>query len=376
MAWQMIGIFVSTFFVLIATHRIAPIVGLVDNPCNRKRHSGQIPLIGGLSIGLVLCLALLLFPEFIPHQPLLMFAILVLLVTGVLDDRFDLSCRSRLCIQAGLALLVGFFTDVKLITFGDAFGLGVVQFEWLAIPMTMIAVIGAINAFNMVDGIDGLLGTLALITFSGLAVLFYLQGNTAHTLLCFMFIAALLPYLAFNLGVFGRNYRLFMGDAGSMVIGFVAIWLLFTLTQTSNPLVTSTLSPSNATYYNEALASISPVTALWLIAVPLMDMVAIMARRIRKGQSPMSPDRGHLHHIFQRIGFSSRQTLCLIALIATSCVLIGVIGETAGVAESVMFYLFLFVFSIYYWVLTKAFRITAYIRVMRKKNRMLNYTIQ
>ncbi|MFS1909679.1 UDP-N-acetylglucosamine--undecaprenyl-phosphate N-acetylglucosaminephosphotransferase [Vibrio sp. 10N.286.48.B7] len=371
MAWQMIGIFVSTFFVLIATHRIAPIVGLVDNPCNRKRHSGQIPLIGGLSIGLVLCLALLLFPEFIPHQSLLVFTILVLLVTGVLDDRFDLSCRSRLCIQAGLALLVGFFTDVKLITFGDAFGLGVVQFEWLAIPMTMIAVIGAINAFNMVDGIDGLLGTLALITFSGLAVLFYLQGNIAHTLFCFMFIAALLPYLAFNLGVFGRHYRLFMGDAGSMVIGFAAIWLLFTLTQAS-----SAPSPSNTTYYNEAFANISPVTALWLIAVPLMDMVAIMVRRIRKGQSPMSPDRGHLHHIFQRIGFSSRQTLCLIALIATSCVLIGIIGESAGVAESIMFYLFLFVFSVYYWMLTKAFRITAYIRVMRKKNRMLNYTIQ
>lgn len=91
-----------------------------------------------------------------------------------------------------------------------------------------------------------------------------------------------------NLGILGRERKVFMGDAGSMMIGFAVIWLLLGASQ--DPLETM----------------MRPITALWLIAVPLMDMAAIMFRRVRRGDSPLKPDREHLHHIFQRLGFTSR----------------------------------------------------------------------
>ncbi|MCL9775513.1 UDP-N-acetylglucosamine--undecaprenyl-phosphate N-acetylglucosaminephosphotransferase [Vibrio methylphosphonaticus] len=375
MAWQIISVFIGTFLVLFFNHRLAPAVGLVDSPTNRKRHQGQVPLIGGLSVGMVISLMLLFSPNIIAHQTLLIITMLVLLLTGVLDDRFDLSCRIRLLVQAGLAGSVAILADIQLLTFGNAFGLGYVEFEFLAIPMTIIAVIGAINAFNMVDGIDGLLGSLAIITFTSLGILFYLEDNLAHLQLCLLFIAALLPYLALNLGFFGARYRIFMGDAGSMMIGFVVIWLLFTLTQPTSDANSLSHASSHAiwTYSSSQELSVRPVTALWLIAVPLMDMVAIMCRRIKKGHSPMTPDRGHLHHIFQRIGFSSRQTLVLISVVASCFALVGIAGELSGAAESTMFYLFIMGFALYYWLLSKIFRITAFIRLMRRKNHAPSY---
>jgi UDP-GlcNAc:undecaprenyl-phosphate GlcNAc-1-phosphate transferase len=114
---------------------------------------------------------------------------------------------------------------------------------------------------------------------------------------------------------------------------------------------------------------VRPVTVLWLIAVPLMDMVAIMARRIKRGVSPMTPDREHLHHIFQRIGFNREQTLLIICSIATGYALFGVYGEVKNISEPTMFYLFLVCFGLYYVLLSKIWRITAYIRLLRKEQR-------
>lgn len=354
MAWQIISVLMGTFAALLISHKLAPQIGLVDTPDSRKRHQGQVPLVGGFAIGVTLFVSLLQTGVPIPHQSLFLFSIVTLVALGVLDDRFDLSCKSRLLVQASIATLIALFADIQLVTFGDAFGFGYVTFQWFAIPLTVIAVIGAINAFNMVDGIDGLLGTLASITLLGLCVLFALQGDTAHMQLCIIMLCTLVPYLTFNLGLWGSQYRLFMGDAGSMMIGFVVVWLLFTLTQ-----------PNTGSVVYQ-YASVRPVTALWLIAVPLMDMVAIMARRVRKGQSPMTPDRGHLHHIFQRIGFNSRQTLFIISAIALCCAAIGVIGEMLAIKESTMFYLFLMLFGGYYWILSKIFRFTAYLRLIRR----------
>lgn len=106
-------------------------------------------------------------------------------------------------------------------------------------------------------------------------------------------IATIVPYILLNLGILGRRYKVFMGDAGSTLIGFTAIWLLLQSSQGK-------------------AHSINPVTALWIIAIPLMDMIAIMYRRLRKGMSPFSPDRQHIHHLIMRAGFTPRQAFVLI----------------------------------------------------------------
>ena len=181
----------------------------------------------------------------------------------------------------------------------------------------------------MVDGIDGLIGSLSLNTFTAIAVLFLMSGNNSYLSYPLMLATATLPYLMFNLGYFKKySKKIFMGDAGSMFIGLSVIWLLTIGTQGNN-------------------TSFRPVTALWICAVPLMDMLAIVMRRYRKGKSPFKPDRDHLHHILQRAGLSSRQTLVVISIFAALMSLIGVLGEYFQVPESIELILFVLIFILY-----------------------------
>ena len=146
----------------------------------------------------------------------------------------------------------------------------------------------------------------------------------------------MIPYIFLNLGFpFGGRKKVFMGDAGSMLIGFTVIWVLLQGTQGSK-------------------AQMTPVTALWLIAIPLMDMTCIMIRRIRKGVSPFKPDREHLHHICLRAGLSSHQALVVICGVATLLAVAGIALEYGGV--------FVLMFFLYYQLLNNIWRILAKLR--------------
>jgi len=342
---SVIFVFCLSFISLFVFRKLAKRIGLVDKPNERKLHIGQIPLIGGISIYFTLMIALFTF--FPITQSLLLYVVCssVLIVLGVLDDRFDLSFKSRLIVQAGISLAMILVGYKSLHYLGAMFsGSALVIPTYLSYVVTIFAVIGAINAFNMVDGIDGLLGGLASVTFSALGLMFYLAGNIGLATFCLLFVGAMLPYIMLNLGFpFGRRFKVFMGDAGSMFIGFTAIWLLIEASQGRNELV------------------IRPVTALWFIALPLMDMVCIMTRRIRKGQSPFKPDREHLHHICQRIGLSSAQSLFVICLLALIMAGVGVLSELYNVSESLMFLSFLLTFIIYFSVIANIWRITAFL---------------
>ncbi|MCE7627551.1 UDP-N-acetylglucosamine--undecaprenyl-phosphate N-acetylglucosaminephosphotransferase, partial [Vibrio fluvialis] len=281
---------VTAFVTLFFARRLAKAIGLVDKPNARKHHQGVVPLVGGISICITVALTVLAFDIAIAHSGLFLFSICVLTALGAIDDKYDISFKSRMLCQALLSLCMMYFAGLELHTLGNMFGLGHTELGGFAVLITVLGVIGAINAFNMVDGIDGLLGGLSIVSFSALAFLLYQDGHSSLGLLCLIFITATLPYIGMNLGLLGRQRKVFMGDAGSMMIGFTIIWLLLSGSQ------------------DESGAIMRPVTALWLIALPLMDMTAIMIRRIRRGDSPFKPDREHLHHICQRLGLSSRQT--------------------------------------------------------------------
>lgn len=329
---------------LFLLRKIAKQIGLVDKPNERKFHNGAIPLVGGVSI----CVSLLYFlfnnQNIIPNIHLYSGCILILVFVGALDDKFDISFKLRFIVQAGLSIAMMTLGGIELNTIGNVFGSGDVNLGWFGYVVTVFAVVGAINAFNMVDGIDGLLGGLSIVTFGGLGIVLAYDGQTNIAYLCIVLVTVILPYILLNLGVFGRKRKIFMGDAGSMLIGFTVIWFLL-------------LSSQNGT--NPPLR---PVTALWLIAVPLMDMAAIMIRRIRRGDSPFKPDREHLHHIFQRLGLSSTQTLIVICAIASLYAGIGIYAEMIGIPEYVMFYIFVACFFIYLGVLSNIWKITSALR--------------
>ncbi len=334
---------------LFFARKLAKKVGLVDKPDSRKRHLGAIPLVGGISVFAGICFALILTSSYQPHAVLYLSCAGVLVLVGALDDRYDISVKLRALVQAVVAIVMMAGANHYLVSFGFILGpveLNVGPFGYL---LTLFAVWAAINAFNMVDGIDGLLGGLSSVSFGALGIILYLKGQHSLAFWCFAMIAATLPYILLNLGVLGRNYKVFMGDAGSTMIGFTVIWILLQTTQGADH-------------------DLRPVTALWIIAIPLMDMVAIMYRRLHKGMSPFSADRQHIHHLIMRAGFTSRQAFVLITLAAALLAAIGVAGECLpGIPEWAMMLLFLLAFSAYGYCLTHAWRVARLVRRMKRR---------
>ncbi|MEZ8819361.1 UDP-N-acetylglucosamine--undecaprenyl-phosphate N-acetylglucosaminephosphotransferase [Vibrio sp. 10N.222.54.A1] len=342
---DLLFLFFFSLATLFTMRKFAKRIGLVDRPNTRKLHSGAVPLVGGISICISLLYFLLNNPNILPNTELYAACILTLVGIGALDDKFDLSFQLRFAIQASLSVAMMIVGGIELNTIGDILGSGeVVTLGWFGYFVTIFAVVGAINAFNMVDGIDGLLGGLSIVTFGGLGIMlgYDKQYNLAY--ICLVLVVVITPYILLNLGAFGRKRKVFMGDAGSMLIGFTVIWLLL-------------LSSQNGTK-----PPLRPVTALWLIAVPLMDMAAIMIRRIKRGDSPFKPDREHLHHIFQRLGLTSTQTLIVICTIAATYAAIGIYAEMVAIPEFIMLYSFVACFIIYLVILSNIWKIIAYIR--------------
>ena len=329
---MLIASFTSFCFAFLAIKLFKPIavdVGLVDKPNARKHHDGQIPLIGGISIfAAVLAASLLWLPNTLELRMYLIASAMMVFI-GALDDKYDLKVRIRIVGQIIIASLMIYGVGGYIANLGDLFGFGEINLGPLGIIFTYFAIIVVINAYNMVDGIDGLIGSLSLNTFTAIAILFLISGNNDYLSYPLMLATAMLPYLLFNLGFFKKHTnKIFMGDAGSMFIGLSVIWLLSMGTQGEN-------------------ASFRPVTALWICAVPLMDMLAIVMRRYRKGKSPFKPDRDHLHHILQRAGLSSRQTLVAITIFSVFMSLLGVLGEYFQVPESIELVLFVVIFILY-----------------------------
>ncbi|EDF4644401.1 UDP-N-acetylglucosamine--undecaprenyl-phosphate N-acetylglucosaminephosphotransferase [Salmonella enterica] len=348
---ELISIFLFTTIFIFLARKVAIKIGLVDKPNFRKRHQGVIPLVGGISVFAGICFMFGLSDYYIPHLSLYLICAGVLVFVGAMDDRFDISVKIRAVVQAVIAVVMMVIAKLHLGSLGYIF----VPWELVLGPfgyfLTLFAVWAAINAFNMVDGIDGLLGGLSSVSFAAMGLILWFDGQTSLAMWCFAMIAAILPYIMLNLGILGRRYKVFMGDAGSTLIGFTVIWLLLETTQGKTH-------------------SISPVTALWIIAIPLMDMVAIMYRRLRKGMSPFSPDRQHIHHLVMRAGFTSRQAFVLITLAAAILAGVGVTAEYSHfVPEWVMLVLFLLAFFLYGYCIKRAWKVARFIKRVKRRLR-------
>jgi UDP-GlcNAc:undecaprenyl-phosphate GlcNAc-1-phosphate transferase len=329
--------FLFAFLAIKFFNPVAIEIGLVDKPCQRKQHSGHIPLIGGISIFLaVLAASLLWLPNTLELRMYLIASAMMVFI-GALDDKFDLRVRVRIIGQIIIASLMIYGVGGSISNLGNLFGFGDVTLGPLGIVFTYVGIIVVINAYNMIDGIDGLIGSLSINTFTSIAILFIMSGQNNYLSYPLILATATVPYLMYNLGFFEKFFKkegkkIFMGDAGSMFVGLSVIWLLTMGTQGEQ-------------------ASFRPVTALWICAIPLMDMLAIVVRRYKNGKSPFKPDRDHLHHILQRAGLSSRQTLVVISTAAAVMSLIGLAGESFEILDVIMLTGFIFMFACYVMVI-------------------------
>lgn len=349
---DLMAIFLFSLLFLFVARKVAKKIDLVDTPNDRKRHDGKIPLVGGVSIYAGICFAFLYTDHHIPHVALYLMCAGVLVITGVLDDWFGISVSIRAIIQALVAVALMMFSGGYINSLGYILGPWEIVLGPVGYLVTLFAVWATINAFNMVDGIDGLLGGLSCVSLVAMGILLMQHKNPGLALWCFAMISAMFPYILLNLGVFGQRYKVFMGDAGSTMIGFTIIFLLLQSTQGWG-------HPMN------------PVTALWIIGMPLMDMIAIMYRRMRKGMSPFAPDRQHLHHLIMRSGFSSRQAFILITFSAALLAFFGVAGERwLHWSDAVMLLLWNGLFLLYSYVLKGIWRVA---RFMKRTQRVRSH---
>ena len=272
--------------------RLAWKIGLVDSPGGRKNHPSCVTRAGGVAMALAMLLTLGVMLKWNSELAAYWSAVAILLFTGLVDDKYRLSSRHKFPAQILAIILFMYLGGVWLEDLGDILGIGSLQLGSLAPWLTVFAMVGVINAFNMSDGLDGLaagLGGIACLFFIPFA---YAQESWIYLLILTGFFGSLLGFLRYNV----QPARLFMGDAGSMFLGFSLAAAAVVLTQGEV----------------RGVQEYQPITALIILSLPIADTLAVIFRRLRQGQDLFKPDKNHLHHRLMGLGLSYQVTVSLI----------------------------------------------------------------
>ncbi|HEY6529185.1 MAG TPA: undecaprenyl/decaprenyl-phosphate alpha-N-acetylglucosaminyl 1-phosphate transferase [Cellvibrionaceae bacterium] len=341
--------FAVTFFLIPAIKPIACFVGLVDKPGGRKRHDGMVPLTGGISIFAGMLASILSSVEQTEFIRVLVIGGAMMVAVGAFDDRYDISARFRLVAQLLIAILFTYGLGVKVVNVGNLFGFGVIELGFFANFFTVICIIALINALNMLDGIDGLVGTLSGISLLGLAMLLHRVGDYELAAVCLCLCFGIFAFLIFNL--FGSPNRralskAFMGDAGSMFLGLMLAVLLVRSSQQNHGVE----------------IAINPVGVFWFVLLPITDMATTIGRRLRRGRSPLAPDRTHIHHIILRAGFTKYQALTILGALQLILVSIGMMVSFSEGLTCIGFVLALIMVAFYQLMINRSWRIVRWSR--------------
>ena len=315
--------YIVTLIAIFVMRPIAKLTGLIDKPGGRKKHAGDIPLIGGPSV--LIGLGVTLFALEGELSPWLLGSILFIVTVGIIDDRFQISPLLKLGAQIITASTAVIFGGVVITNFGMFFMQELLGSYIFCMAFTIIAITGLINAFNMIDGIDGLAASLSLFSVLSFNLSFFWLGIEASEVFfigSMSFIGALIAFLMVNLQIIGKQ-KIFLGDSGSMVLGYCLSILLIKASEGS---ITATYS------------AVPTALILWTVAIPVADTLSLIVRRTMRGRSPFSPDRTHLHHLILDLGFTARQTLLVIVIMASSLYGLGLAvtllgSNTIGIAS-------------------------------------------
>lgn len=319
---------------------------LYDVPDARKVHTMPVPRLGGLSFFPVILMSMFLVIGFrlyfwdvnvsglsfnMLYEYLFLFVGMTLLyLVGVCDDLVGVGYRYKFAVQIAAAFLLvlsGNWFD----SFGGLFGIYSVP-VWVGVPFTVFIVVYITNAINLIDGIDGLASGLCCIALSVLSVIFFLRGQYVYALLAICTLGILMPFWCYN--VFGnanRGHKLFMGDAGSLTLGYVISFLIIHMS------VTNEVSPTLSNPYM--------VIAFSTVLVPLLDVIRVVLHRLREHKNPFLPDKNHFHHKLLRTGMRVR--MVMVCIIAISAFLILLNSSLAWRVDiTYLFFLNLFCWSI------------------------------
>lgn len=295
------------FAIMPMLRNMAMHVNLVDKPNARKEHKGQVPLVGGLAIWIATITTLLISsPSWgsIAGISYMLIAASTLLMIGVIDDKTDLRASIKLTLQIGLSYYA-FANGVRIESFHGILGMYELPII-LQYIVTLTVITGVVNAFNLMDGIDGLAAGLALIAFILFAIMAYLTQQTILLYLYLALLAALVGFMRFN---FSSKLKVFMGDAGSLFIGFI--------------LVLSAISLIQAAQGTSQISIVIPVV-VGVLALPVLDSLRVYRRRAKNGYSPFRADRTHFHHLVLKLGIKPRMATLLIIFVSALLILLSI----------------------------------------------------
>ena len=316
---QAILAFLLTVLLILWMRRPAHRFGLVDDPGGRKRHGVAVPLTGGISLTVGFFLALALSLPALSDQLVLLVSMALLALIGVLDDIGEVSPRSKLGVQVLAAVLMTSWAGHFLVHLGDLFGRGDISLMNWGIPLTVFATVALINGINMLDGVDGLAGGLVFVMLCFFAAFAWWAEDVVSLKILVVLLGALGGFLLFNLPHPWRGHRrTFMGDTGSLVLGFVVAWYAVGLTQ-------------------GYASTVPPVVMLWVTGIVLFDLFTVTVRRILRRRDPAAPDRAHIHHILLRRGLSPARVVTLLLGANVALGAIGSLGWAAGVPQTWLF---------------------------------------
>jgi UDP-GlcNAc:undecaprenyl-phosphate GlcNAc-1-phosphate transferase len=300
----------------------------VDRPSARKNHTGDVPKIGGISMFVVFFILYITFGK--THGGSLHFSILITIflicLGGVLDDIFHWGPRKKFILQFFSTLVCVTSKEVLITNLG-----GIFSAEPLILPnllweiFTVISIVGVINAINMLDGMDGLASSVSLIHFIFFGFIAGVFGNPEVLDLCLIMSGITAGFMLFNFPTapFHKTRRIFLGDSGSSFLGFTLAWIAIKLAT----------EPSSR--------PIPPISLVWVLALPLVDMARVMVIRMVKGKRTIIADHAHLHHQFKRHGYSVLNINSLFGFIAILTGFLALLSIKFNINEALLFWLFL-----------------------------------
>lgn len=263
---------------------------ILDQPSERKVHAAPVPRVGGIAMAAGMLLAMLVWGRSLGPMPALLAGVGVLLVFGIWDDRVTLGAAPKFIGQFLAAAIVMYWGDVSI---------GSVTLEsrhllpsWVAMPLTLLFLMGVTNAVNLSDGLDGLAGGTLLLSLMAMALLGFAADQHFVVLVAVIASGSILGFLRFNT----HPARVFMGDSGSQILGFTAAVLAVELTQNAG-------------------SALSAALPLLLLGIPIVDTLMVMIRRLLEGRSPFSADRSHVHHRLLAFGLHHYEAVTIIYLL-------------------------------------------------------------
>ena len=328
-------------------------LNLLDHPNgNRKDHGVAVPVTGGIAMVAAVVVAGIATLPVTPSTYALGIASVFLLLVGLIDDLVDVRWWVRILAQVAAALILVYIGGVRIEQFGPLFGFGRMELGLLSVPFTVFATVGLINAINMIDGMDGLAGSLVLAALAMMFAAAWYSGNVPLGGQLTVLAAAVAGFLLWNIRLPWRpRARAFMGNAGSAFLGLAIAWVSFRLTQ----------NPGHP---------VSPVLALWLLPIPVMDCLVLIVRRLRMGRSPFSAGRDHIHHLMLDAGFTP--TWILVVLVTFSLLCGAVVGQAMriDVPHPVLLGAFVALCGGWYWLTSRRVRALMFFRRLRGERRV------